>query len=273
MGARGRAGQPPGGRRAGQALARFLRSDPQAPVPRDAETRPERLASLSRSQRGRHRGSSWRGLPSPGGQSPPAAGAWTRTRRTRSGSLCCCGSPGPSGGRSLRGRREAETAAGGEGAASPSQASDRELPLLPRDASFLLPGLGAPAELAHQSDRNRPAGSGATRLFPTPRPARVPLFRRACIQAPPRVAAPGFFLSPASPCLVGKAVRQAPRPEHRPRVQLSLTPWLPRLFLPHPRSPVYSHLLQGQFRLLLLTQEVVIKLRSLGPPPRVILNF
>lgn len=168
-----------------------------------------------------------------------------------------------------------ETAAGEEGAASPSQASDRELPLLPRDASFSSsPGLGRQRSSPTNLDRNRPVGSGATRLFPTPAPCQSAPFRRAQHSSPSSGRCPRLLsLSPASPCLVGKAVRQAPRPEHRPRVQLSLTPWSPRLFLPHPRSPVYSHLLQGQFRLLLLTQEVVIKLRSLGPPPRVILNF
>ena len=105
MGARwgsagGWAGQPPGGRRAGPHTGEVL----SVPVPRDAEARPGRLASVSQSQRGRHRGRPWRSPPSPGGRRPRAAGAWRRrTRRTRSGSRCCRGSPGPSRGRALRG--------------------------------------------------------------------------------------------------------------------------------------------------------------------------
>lgn len=164
-----------------------------------------------------------------------------------------------------------EAAAAEEGAASPSQASDRELLPLPLDASFSSsPGLGRQRSSPTSPDRNRPVGSGATRPFPTPAPCQSAPVRRAQ-QAPPRVQPRLLSLSPASP--VGKTVRQASRPEHRPRVQLSLTPWSPRLFLPHPHSPVYSHLLPRPQRLLLLTPEVVIKLRSLGPPLRVIGNF
>ena len=161
-----------------------------------------------------------------------------------------------------------ETAAGEEGAASPSQASDRELLLLPLDASFSSsPGLGRQRSSPTSPDRNRPVGSGAARLFPTPAPCQSAPLRRAQRSSPSSGRCPRLLsLSPASPCLVGKTVPQASRPEHWPRVQLSVTPWSPRLFLPHPHSPVCSHLLQRLYGLLLLTPEVVIKLRSLGPP-------
>ncbi|XP_027400002.1 phosphatidylinositol 4-kinase type 2-beta isoform X3 [Bos indicus x Bos taurus] len=76
-----------------------------------------------------------------------------------------------------------ETAAGEEGAASPSQASDRELPLLPRDASFSSsPGLGRQRSSPTNLDRNRPVGSEMNTFLDDPEFADVILKAEQAIE-------------------------------------------------------------------------------------------
>ncbi|KAB0399673.1 hypothetical protein E2I00_002170, partial [Balaenoptera physalus] len=119
-----------------------------------------------------------------------------------------------------------EKAAGEEGAASSNQASDRELLLLPRDASSSSSlSLGCLRSSPTNLDRNRPVGSGAIRLFPSPAPSQSACRRRRLDphSSPSLGPYPRLLsLSPASPCPVGKALRRASGPAHRPRLNTFL---------------------------------------------------
>lgn len=76
-----------------------------------------------------------------------------------------------------------ETAAGEEGAASPSQASDRELLLLPLDASFSSsPGLGRQRSSPTNLDRNRPVGSELNTFLDDPEFADIILKAEQAIE-------------------------------------------------------------------------------------------
>ncbi|KAM9699568.1 phosphatidylinositol 4-kinase type 2-beta isoform 2-T2 [Dama dama] len=76
-----------------------------------------------------------------------------------------------------------ETAAGEEGAASPSQASDRELLLLPLDASFSSsPGLGRQRSSPTNLDRSRPVGSELNTFLDDPEFADIILKAEQAIE-------------------------------------------------------------------------------------------
>ncbi|XP_065763479.1 phosphatidylinositol 4-kinase type 2-beta isoform X2 [Muntiacus reevesi] len=76
-----------------------------------------------------------------------------------------------------------ETAAGEEGAASPGQASDRELLLLPLDASFSSsPGLGRQRSSPTNLDRSRPVGSELNTFLDDPEFADIILKAEQAIE-------------------------------------------------------------------------------------------
>lgn len=237
----GWAGQPPGGRRAGPHTREVLSVRPSgAGSPRcRGQIRTPRLSESVSARKAQREAMA---EPSEPGRQASAGGgsleeedeedeerepllpriAWAQPQK---------GAPG--------GAVRLEKAVGEEGAASPNQASDRELLLLPRDASFFSSlSLGCLRSSPTSLDRNHPVGSGAIRLFPSPAPCQCACRRRR--SAPHSSPSLGPYprllsLSPASPCLVGKALRRASGPAHRPRGQPLGTPWTPRLSFLLPR--------------------------------------